>query len=433
MRRVFGSRFGALSIATLVVACTAQEDAGPGGDTIQLGFIHSYSGLYEDTLRPNRMATELAVAWINEHGGVLGRPLELVARDDGSVAENTLMAVEELLAGGIRLLYVGQTLGHEAVQTAFAAGALYATASISPHMASIPSSRGLLQTMSARPHLYLETILASVVERGAVLRVLANNSTFASSVCSFAAVRQVDCGWEAFDALVEDWEAYDFRPHLQRLLASRTGPWVLHFLGGTSAGAKALVQLADMAAPEDLPFIHLVGTSIGRDGYLLSTPPAILRKTYSTMVAALENHPTAAPFVRLYQETYGDLPPVGSNNAFELVVILALAIEAAGSLEPEQVAAQIQQISNGGIPVGLLEYERARSLLAAGEDIDIVGFTQPLDRDPGGWLATMNTGAWSIVEDQGQFHWQSRPDRVCSDLELTGQVSCYSYEEFAAP
>jgi ABC-type branched-subunit amino acid transport system substrate-binding protein len=432
-----GRGAGGIRLGTLVVlfaaACGAEETA-QDGDAIQIGFINSYSGVYQDDLRPITRAVELAIARINDLGGVLGRPLVLVAEDDRSLEEEAVPAVERLLAGGIRLIFVGQTLSEKPVQATTGAGGLYATAFAPPHLASIPNGRGLLQVGVSRAHLALQPLMASVQARNAVFRVLANNAAFAASACGFAGASQLDCDWQAFSGAIEDWEQYDFRPVLQALLDSRTGPWVLFLFGGTAAGAKALVQLADIASDDDLPFVHTGPNLTGRDGYVLSVPPVFLERTYSTFGAPTPAHPTAEPFTTLYRDTYGEPPGYGALTAFEHMTTLALAIAAAGSTDPAQVAAQMRQVTTGGAPLGFLDFAGARDRLAAGEDIDMVGFIHPFDLDPGGWMGTAVTGAWSIVPDgSGGMRWDGRPGDVCSDAELTGTVTCYPYAEFTVP
>lgn len=71
---------------------------------IKIGLLYSDSGLTAAAERSQRDATILAVAEINDAGGVLGRELQLVVRDPGCVPERYATMAKELITElGIRL------------------------------------------------------------------------------------------------------------------------------------------------------------------------------------------------------------------------------------------------------------------------------------------------------------------------------------------
>ena len=66
---------------------------------VRVGFICPFTGGSADFGLAARMGAELAVKEINEVGGFMGRPLELVARDDQSNPAVGRQAAEELVGG----------------------------------------------------------------------------------------------------------------------------------------------------------------------------------------------------------------------------------------------------------------------------------------------------------------------------------------------
>jgi branched-chain amino acid transport system substrate-binding protein len=64
---------------------------------VRLGELNSYK-TFPAFLEPYKKGMELAVAEINAGGGVLGRPLELITRDDNGNAGDAVRVAEELLA-----------------------------------------------------------------------------------------------------------------------------------------------------------------------------------------------------------------------------------------------------------------------------------------------------------------------------------------------
>ena len=80
-------------------------------EPIRIGDINSYSGLPAFTL-PYRNGWQLALAEINDKGGVLGRPLEVISRDDGGNPGNALTAANELVARENVVLLMGTFFSH---------------------------------------------------------------------------------------------------------------------------------------------------------------------------------------------------------------------------------------------------------------------------------------------------------------------------------
>ena len=107
-RRVF-----LLAAAAVGVAAFGLSDCLPASaaEPIRIGDINSYSGLPAFTL-PYRNGWQLALAEINDKGGVLGRPLEVISRDDGGNPGNALTAANELVARENVALLMGTFFSH---------------------------------------------------------------------------------------------------------------------------------------------------------------------------------------------------------------------------------------------------------------------------------------------------------------------------------
>jgi branched-chain amino acid transport system substrate-binding protein len=81
------------AVAGVMALVAATAAAQP----IRLGELNSYK-TFPAFLEPYKKGMELAVAEINAGGGVLGRPLELITRDDNGNAGDAVRVAEELLA-----------------------------------------------------------------------------------------------------------------------------------------------------------------------------------------------------------------------------------------------------------------------------------------------------------------------------------------------
>src|SRR6202163_2029742 len=85
------ARLGGILGAVLLAAGTAS------GQPIKLGELNSYK-TFPAFLEPYKKGMELAVEEINASGGLLGRPLELVTRDDTGAPGDAVRVAEELVS-----------------------------------------------------------------------------------------------------------------------------------------------------------------------------------------------------------------------------------------------------------------------------------------------------------------------------------------------
>ena len=140
---------------------------GAGRSPIRIGEINSYSAIPQFT-QPYRQGWQLALEEVNQAGGLLGRPVEVIARDDAGRPEEALRhAVElvakervDLLAGGF-LSNVGLALADYALRNK----RLFVASE--PLTDAIVWEKGNRYTFRLRPSTYMQA--AMLVEEAAKL------------------------------------------------------------------------------------------------------------------------------------------------------------------------------------------------------------------------------------------------------------------------
>ena len=90
------SRFPAAGLGALLLALAWTSVAQP----IRLGELNSYKQ-FPAFLEPYRKGMELARDEINAAGGVLGRPIEIVSRDDTGTPGDAVRVAEELISRAV--------------------------------------------------------------------------------------------------------------------------------------------------------------------------------------------------------------------------------------------------------------------------------------------------------------------------------------------
>ena len=83
--------FRRIAVAAVAFAMAAPSLAQP----VKLGELNSYK-VFPAFLEPYKKGMELALAEVNAAGGVLGRPLEIVSRDDNGTPGDAVRVAEEL-------------------------------------------------------------------------------------------------------------------------------------------------------------------------------------------------------------------------------------------------------------------------------------------------------------------------------------------------
>ena len=151
------------------LASPASPRAQPAGAPIRVGEINSYTAQPAFTL-PYRQGWQLAVERVNAAGGVLGRPLEVISRDDAGRPQDAVRIAGELLGehkvdllAGAYLSNVGLALSDVALQNRrlFVAG--------EPLSDALVWERGNRYTFRLRPSTYMQA--AALVDEAAKLPV----------------------------------------------------------------------------------------------------------------------------------------------------------------------------------------------------------------------------------------------------------------------
>jgi branched-chain amino acid transport system substrate-binding protein len=154
-----------------VFAGAAQAQPAAAVKPVRIGFICPFTGGSQDFGRSAKLGAELAVKEINEVGGFLGRPIELLARDDKASPDEGRRVSEELVLKekvdftigfcntgvAMKSLEVFQNNRHLLVVPVSTGSAV---------TAAYPAAQSYIFRMSARDTLQAAVIVDDVVRRG---------------------------------------------------------------------------------------------------------------------------------------------------------------------------------------------------------------------------------------------------------------------------
>jgi branched-chain amino acid transport system substrate-binding protein len=324
--------------------------------TIKIGEMNSYKA-QPAFLDPYKKGWELALDEINAKGGVLGKKLEVVSRDDGANPGEAVRVAEELITRDGVALLTGTFLSHVGLAVANYANQkkVFFLAS-EPLTDKITWQDGNKYTYRLRPSTYMQVAMlmpAAIAAKKKRWAIVYPNYEYGQSAA------------ETFKTLLKHAQ-----PDVE-FVSEQAPP-----LGKIEAGA--VVQALDDAKPEALFNVLFAGdlAKFVREGNtrglfkdrpvvsLLSGEPEYLDPlrdetpvgwTVTGYPWSKIETPEHKAFLAAYQKKYNDYPRLGSIVGYTMIKSLAAGIARAGSVEVDKVVAAFAGLKVDG-PFGPFEY-----------------------------------------------------------------------------
>ncbi len=340
-----GSRVRWLGAAgvLLLLACAPVARAQDG---IKIGDINSYSGLPAFT-EPYRRGWQLALEQINARGGVLGKPLVVVSRDDAGKPADAITAATELVARDGVVALVGTYFSNVGLAVAdFADQKKIFFLAAEPLTDAITWSKGNRFTFRLRPQNYVQA--AMLAEQAAKLparrwaSVAPNYEYGQSAVAVFKqllSAKRPDIEW--VEAQWPPQGKIDAGAVVQALAGAKPdailnvtfGPDLVKFVreGNTRDLFKGRAVVSFLTGePEYLDPLK----DEAPEGWIVTGYPWYGIKT-----------PEHAAFLQAYQAKYHDYPRLGSVVGYTTLQAMAAIIAKAGSTDTDKLIAAAEGIT----------------------------------------------------------------------------------------
>ena len=341
-----------LALVLCLGACGAQAQ----GTAIKIGEINSYSTMAQFTT-PYRQGWQLAIEEVNAAGGLLGRRVEVIARDDGGRPEEALRHAVELtsnekvdvLAGGF-LSNVGLALADHALRNR----RLFVASE--PLTDAIVWDKGNRYTFRLRPSTYMQA--AMLVDEAAKLparrwATIAPNYEYGqSAVASFKELlkaRRPDVEFVA-----EQWPALgklDAGSTLQAVMQARPDA-----IFNVTFGADLSKLVREGNQRNVFPRTPVVSLLSGEPEYLDvlkdETPRGWIVTGYPWDQIDSREH---ASFAANYYKRFGESPKLGSVVGYATMQAIFAAIRKAKSVDNEKLVQAMRGLKFS-TPFGPVEF-----------------------------------------------------------------------------
>ncbi len=351
-RTMLAGLAGAVALAASVLAV----DGAVFAKTIKIGEINSYTRLPAFTI-PYRMGWQLAVEEINAAGGVLGKQLEVISRDDAGKPGNAVKIAEELVTKDKVVLLAGTFFSHIGLAvTDFAKQKKVLFIAAEPLSDAIVWAKGNRYTFRLRPSTYMQA--AMLAEQAAKLPAkrwvtIAPNYKYGHD--AVAAFKQLlKAKRPDVEFVDEQWPALfkiDAGATVRALIRANPDAIYNVTFGGDLAKFVREGKLRGLFEGREV-----VGLLTGEPEYLDplkgEAPDGWIVTGYPWYAIDTPEH---KKFVAAYQAKFNDYPRTGSIVGYNTFQAVAAVLRRAGTTDTEKLVEAMNGLSFDS-PVGRITF-----------------------------------------------------------------------------
>lgn len=376
-RRQFSQAMMALAALGALRPAWAQSGTAP----FKVGSLNSITGA-GGTYGPGMLeAIKIGIAEVNAAGGAAGRELRLYAEDDQTRPDAAVLAARKL----VDIQRVDAMIGiwSSAVQLATlpitnAAGILSFNTCGAPEIRSEDKKDLVFQFYASNA--IIGAAFAAIGDRRGYKRAAVlgyNNATMAAQANHFKAAWEKK-GHQVVSSAIYEPNQATYRTEVEKAVAAKPDVIVL-----SSYTPDATILLKEWyQTGYDCEFI-MPGYS-ATPALIKALGPDVMRHIVSTANVPASDNEAYKVFVQKFTAATKSPPEMFAAAAYDMIITLALAIEAAGpDAKPTDLSKAVREISN---PPGqkVSSFVQGRDLLKKGEKIDFDGASSSLDFDENG-------------------------------------------------
>jgi len=347
---------GAAALAGLSIAAPAMIAPANAQAPIKIGEMNSYK-VFPAFLEPYKKGWELAVEEVNAAGGVLGRKIEVVSRDDNGNPGDAVRVAEELLSReGVSFL-VGTFPSHVGLAVAdFAKQRKVMFLAAEPLTDKIVWDNGNAYTFRLRTSTYMQTAMlipdAVKLNKKRWAIVYPNYEYGQAATAAFKKLLSAKQPGVEFvteqatplgkiDAGAVAQALADAKP--DAIFSSLFGPDLAKFVReGQQRGLFKGVEVFNLLAGEP-EYLDPLKEEAPQGWYVTGYPWSQLKT------------PEHTKFLEAYQAKYKDYPRLGSVVGYATIMSAVAIIKKAGSLDQDKLIAAAKGVTVL-TPFGMIEY-----------------------------------------------------------------------------
>ena len=327
-------------------------------DTIKIGEINTYSKLTNFTF-PYRNGWQLALEEINNAGGVMGKKLEVISRDDAGKPGNAVTVAEELVTKDKVALLMGSFFSHVGLaMTDFAKRNKVLYIAAEPLSDALVWAKGNRYTFRLRPSTYMQAaMLAKEAAKNPARRWATIAPNYAYGKDAVKAFQKVLKSLRPdVEFVAEQWPALfkiNAGSEIQALTAA--GPEAIFNVTFGGDLAKFVREGKLRGFFKDVFVVSLLtGEPEYIDPLKGEAPEGWLVTGYPWYDIKTEAH---EKFMTAYRKKFNDYPRTGSIVGYNTMMAVAEMLRKAGSLDTEKMVDTMEGLTFDS-PVGKITFRK---------------------------------------------------------------------------
>lgn len=350
------------SLAILFAAAACKKGAEPpekdlkqnissavvSSDTIKVGLIASLTGKYSALGSEDKKAVELAVEQINGTGGLLGKKLEVITRDDQTLPDKSVLAYNELKQQGVAAV-IGSVFSNSALATiplAQADGVPYL--SLTPAEEQVLPIKPYVFVIPALANAYAERYLEYMQAKNITKIAVAHDTKGAYAISGYNTTKALagKYGVQIVRDEVFETGTNDFSPLFTHLKGS--GAQAFLFWGTGPAGVTATKQYATAGLKIPLFMTPAQASKLWIDPVGSAGEGVTVLSAIGVVGDYLPDGPQKQVIQQMaapYQQKHGYPPPQFAQDGYSACLLLFEAIKKAGSAERPKIQQALENLS----------------------------------------------------------------------------------------
>lgn len=385
-----------LSLAVLIViGCGGEAQTTQPEDHLKIGLVLNFTDSPEAS-QARQKAFDLAISHLNRAGGILGQPVEGFAVDATSDPDVALERVRLLVDAARVHAIVGPNASSASLPVAQEISGPRRVPTISP------SATSPLLSNVEDGDFFFRTALSDIAQ-GPVLAQVTRDRGFDN----VGLIYQNDAwGRGLAETFQQAWKGQvraipvqlqqdSFLPEL--LESAVDNPQALVVIAFESVAIPLVKEAVESGLYDSFTF----GDAAKRISLVQAVGAERLAGMYGTAGAPYPESDATQIWNQAFVNEYGSLPNVPyMKETYDSVIAIALAAQAAGTLEGSAIRNKLREIGSPpgrvvhATPVGIAD---ALQLLENGEDIDFEGVAVSADWDANGDLSRGYIGIWRFT------------------------------------
>lgn len=349
-------------IAILFLAIACKKNANPSSakevhgelnaavaksETIRVGLIASLTGKYSALGGEDKKAVDLAVEQINASGGLLGKKVEIITRDDQTLPDKSVLAYNELKAQDV-VAVIGSVSSNSALATlplAQSDGIPYL--SLTPAEEQVTPIKSFVFVIPALANAYAERNLEYMQASKITKIAVAHDTKGAYAISGYNSTKSLAAKYGVQLVRDEEFETAtsDFSPIFTHLKGANAQAFL--FWGTGPAGVTATKQYATSGLKVPLFMTPAQASKLWIDPVGPAGEGVTVLSAIGVVGEYLPDGPQKQVIQRMaapYQQKHGYPPPQFAQDGYSACLLLFESVKKAGSAERPKIQQALETL-----------------------------------------------------------------------------------------